>query len=155
MQRAYAILSYDWFQLKNEFLGIMIKVKPTFELMEILLRNNNHVKIAITGADARYNGIYSAVAEYPAYVDSQNPVVYLVLYSPWAGYPILKGFVSFLGQDTHVPKYMMAFQSKVGEASACCGPYQLSSNRPNYQNSFVDNSGSYDTVYRAMCRQPV
>lgn len=148
--RAYPLLSWDWFQLKNEATVPMVKVHPTFELMEILLRNNNKIRIAVTGADARYNGIYYAVAEYPAYSDPNKPTLYLVLYSQWYGYPLEKGYFTVLGEDTFIPTHIKELQSKVSDYVSCANS-NATKNVPTTQNAFARSVGSYDTQYKFLC----
>lgn len=148
--KGYEILSWDWFQLKNNFVCPVIKIHPTFELMEVILRNNNKIRIAVHGADARYNGIFYGVVEQPAYSNPQNPILYLVLYSPWQGYPILKGYFSVLGQDDFIPDFIKQLQSEVDECIPC-GPYSVSSNKPNMQNYYAKNRGSTNTFYKHLC----
>lgn len=152
--RAFKILSWDWFQLKNEMVCPMLKVHPTFELTEILLRNNNKVRIAITGCDARYVGVYYATAEYPSYNDPSAPIVYLVLNYAWQGYPLNTGSFAVLGEDTFVPTHIQQFQSKVDQACATCGPYLTHSNKPNHCNLFNPKDGlSSKTVYSNICNE--
>lgn len=150
-KKGYKILSWNWFQLENNDVQAMIKVHPTYDLMEMALRNGNKLRLAIHSADQRYNGIYTGVIEMPAYVDPTEPIMYIVLYINWQGYPLETGYFTVLGEDNTMPKFMSGFQSKVGECIGC-GPYKVTSNTPNRNNMFSRKVGSSEnTVYKNWC----
>jgi len=130
----------------------MIKVHPTYELMESCLRNGNKLRIAISGADKRYCGIYYATVEMPAYVDSQNPIMYLILNDGWKGYPLETGYFTVLGEDNYMPCYVNGLQSKVAECMGC-GPYENTKNVPNTVNMFSRSVGSYKNFDNLLCNK--
>lgn len=145
-QNAYKILSWNWFQMANaeEYIP-MIKIYPTFELMESCVRNGNKLRIAITDADSRYNGIYYCTVEMPAYVDNKQPIMYLMLYDKWKGYPQETGYFTVLGEDNYIPQYINELQTKISNSIE----YDTKSLPRN--NMFLKNSYSRNTYLHHMC----
>ena len=126
--QARRIESWDLYVTRGDFFQIMIKMKMDVELAEILQRNNYKLRVAVNDADPRYCGVYYAVAEFPSYNDPCNPVVYLVLWDVWRGYPYEKGYLTILGQE-QFPGHVNNWQSEVKQATKC-GPF-LDSYRPS------------------------
>lgn len=151
MNKAYKILSWNWFQMSNaeEFIP-MIKVHPTFELMESCLRNGDKLRIAINDADQRYNGIYYCTVEMPSYIDPQEPIMYLMLYDRWKGYPIETGYFTVLGEDNDIPTYINKLQCDISN-SINDGIYKNAQNLPSRHNMFSRNSNGRNTYYQKLC----
>lgn len=150
IKKGYKILSWNSFMLENNDVHCVIKVHPTYELMEMALRNGNKLRLAVHCADERYNGIYTGVIEMPAYVDPENPIMYIVLYMLWQGFPLETGYFTILGEDNYMPCYMNQFQSKVAECVGC-GPYKNTQNVPSRNNMFSRSVGSQNTIYKKWC----
>lgn len=112
------IESWDNYVTRGDFFQIMIKLKMDAQLAEELARNNYKLRVAVKDADTRYNGVYYAVAEFPNYNDPSDPVVYLVLWDTWKGYPSKLGYVATLGQD-QFPGHISNWQTEVSIAKGC------------------------------------
>lgn len=147
--KAYKILSWNFYMLPNNDVKPMIKVHPTYELMEAVNRNGNRLRIAVSNCDCRYNAVYYATIEQPEINNINEPIIYLVLNSYWAGFPLQEGYFTILGED-YMPSYLDPFVEKVHSASK--EPFLNTTNVPSRNNPFSRSVGSQNTIYKKICQ---
>ena len=106
--KAFPIHSWDLYSLKGDYYVPMITFEPDFEFLEMSLRNSNRVRVAVTGADARYNGVYYAILNSPTSPNVCDTRHVLILHGCWQGYPLKEGSISIL-PESNVPNSVKVF----------------------------------------------
>lgn len=122
---AQKILSWDSFvsKPKNVFTQnyhSMIKINVTDTLLENIRSNNGMLQIAVVDADTRYCGVYYGVCVVPKTQHQPNePIIYVILWDNWKGYPLETGYVTIL-KNQPIPTYIKEFHKVLSNNLDCC-----------------------------------
>jgi hypothetical protein len=118
------ILSWDSFVSKpiglfEQNFHSMIKVSGNEQIALQRTINEGIVKIAVTGADARYCGIYNGIVVTP---ENSKGELYIILWDNWKGYVIDKGYFSIIENEGTFPQFIREFRDTIKHniQDTCC-----------------------------------